>query len=945
MNNFDKIIIQGAQENNLKNIDIEIPKNKLVVITGVSGSGKSSLAFDTIYAEGYRRYVENLSSSARFFLKSVKKPKVKKIINLSPSIAIDQKSGSQNPRSTVGTLTDLYDFFRHLYAQVGRPYCPTCGLEMKKQDLESIVDEIKSLPDNTQVAILGRWPKSEKSFPENILAIESLGYARARVDKKIITIRDLKANEEIFNNKEQEVDVVVDRINLNKNQFDRERIIDSLQTATKISKGQAIVLIDNFDEIPFNKYFSCPQCGYTIKNISARNFSFNSPEGACEKCAGLGTIAQVDVARIIPNKNLSVAEGAIVPWSRPGGRINGDSYYNQVFQGLSKKYNFSLKIPVEKIPAGKLEKILYGTGEEEIEIKDKHSRRLVKFEGVVKYLEEKYKKADSSFIRSEIERFMTIKVCPQCQGKRLKSESLNVKVFGKAINEVVSMEIIELVKFLKEEAVALKKDKEREKKEVNVSLAIINEIINRLEPLIEVGLSYLNLDRSCTTLSGGEFQRTRLATQLYSGLSGVIYVLDEPSIGLHSRDNERLIKTLKRIKDNGNTVIVVEHDKDMIKNADYVIDVGPGAGENGGQVIFKGELKKLKKAKTETAQYLTNKKKFKQRHDKAPIREKLIIKGAVHNNLKNIDVAIPLKKLVVAAGVSGSGKSSLVNDILAKALRKELSGSYEEPGIYKSLDGVDKISKVVIVDQSPIGKSPRSNAATYTGVFNFIRDLFANTQLAKEKGYTASHFSFNMRGGRCEYCQGEGVKKIEMHLLSDVYAVCGHCQGKRYSKKILDVQYHGANIAEVLDMNVEYAFHFFTSHKIISEKLDALRKVGLGYLRLGQSATELSGGEAQRVKLATELSRKSKGNTLYILDEPTVGLHFSDIARLLEVLQNLVNKGNSVLVVEHNVDVIKASDWVIELGPEGGKEGGELIFEGTPDDLKKAKTWTAKFLK
>lgn len=948
MQNHDKIIIEGAKENNLKNINIEIPKDKLVVITGVSGSGKSSLAFDTIYAEGYRRYVENLSSYARFFLESIRKPKIKRIENLAPAIAIEQKNSSQNPRSTVGTITGIYDFLRHLYAHVGVPYCPTCGLEMKKQGLDAIVEKVRKFSTGTQLAILGNWPEKEKPLLESLTLIEKQGYARVRIGEFTRTILEAKHDEEVVAQSHSEnLFVVVDRMQVNQKHFDRERLIDSLQTAAKISKGQALILVDNSQKIFFNKYFICPECYYTIKNIAAKNFSFNSPEGACDRCSGLGKVAQVDPARVIPNHNLSLAEGAIMPWNKTGRKFNGENFYQQILEAFAKKYRISLHTPLNKVPASVVEKLLQGTKDEELEIKDKGLKRKMKFEGVIKYLEDKYQKADSTFARNEIEKYMIVKDCPICQGKRLKKQFLQVKVFNKSIDELVKMEVRLLVDYGRELLQKIKKEDQKEQGQVEkqkIIVAILEEINNRLQPIVEVGLGYLDLDRSCQTLSGGEFQRTRLATQLYSGLSGVIYVLDEPSVGLHSRDNRQLIKTIRKIKDKGNSVIVVEHDRDIIIEAEHLIDMGPGAGKEGGEVTFQGTIQELETTKSETSLYLFNKKKFSSRKDSKPVKDKLTIKGATENNLKDIDVEIPLKKMVAVAGVSGSGKSSLINDILAKSLRQQIMGSFDQPGKHKKIEGLDKISKVVIVDQTPLGRSPRSNAATYTGVFSYIRELFARTDLAKEKGYNASHFSFNMRGGRCEYCQGEGTKKIEMHLLDDVYATCAHCQGTRYSKKILDVQYHGVNIAGVLDMSIEYAFHFFSSHRVITEKLEALNNVGLGYLKLGQNALELSGGEAQRIKLAAELARKSSGSSLYLLDEPTVGLHFSDIARLLKVLQSLVDKGNSVIVVEHNVDVIKASDWVIELGPEGGKEGGYLVFQGKPEALKKAKTWTGKAL-
>lgn len=937
----DKIIIKGASQNNLKNIDIEIPKHKLVVVTGVSGSGKSSLAFDTLYAEGYRRYVENLSSHARFFLHSVKKPKIKRIENLSPAIAIDQKSDAHNPRSTVGTITDVYDFFRILYAEAGIPFCPECNVEMQKQDEKQLISTIKKMQKGTQVIILGAWRGQQKTIKEKLSAIASQGYSKVRIGKSLFMIHQVDGGDFTDNEK---VQVVVDRITHDPRRFDRERIIDSLQTAAKISKGDAVVLIDNDEEIPYSKHHRCVKCGLEIKSISAKNFSFNSPEGACEKCTGLGEVYQVDPGKVIPSKAISINEGAIMPWSRAGGRINNDSLHSQILKALAKKYRFSLSVPIGKITQEKIDKILYGTGNETITIKGKtKAKKEIVFEGIAKELEEKHKNADSSFVRSEIEKYLSKQVCPDCGGRRLQKQFLNVRVLGKTIDELVTMEIENLTTFLKEN-IKPKAKKENGNKANAIISQILEEIINRLQPLSDVGLGYLNLNRSTQTLSGGEFQRVRLATQLYSGLSDVVYVLDEPSVGLHARDTQRLIKTLKKLQKAGNSIVVVEHDRDIISAADYLIDIGPKAGNDGGEVIFKGTIGQLKKSKTETAKYLFGKTTLKpsRKGSKKTGKKELEITGASQNNLKDISLRMPLSKLVSVVGVSGGGKSSLVNDIIAKALRKEIHGSTDDPGKYKKIKGAKNISKVVIIDQASIGRSPRSNAATYTGVFSHIRKLFAETETAQKAGYTASYFSFNMRGGRCEYCQGEGVQKIEMHLLNNVYADCPYCNGTRYNKKMLEVQYHGATIVDVLEMSVEYAYHFFNSSKLITDKLKALKDVGLGYLRLGQNANELSGGEAQRIKLATELARKSNGNTLYILDEPTVGLHFSDVHRLLLVLKGLVDSGNSVLVVEHNLDVIGASDWVVELGPDGGAKGGEMIFEGTPARLKKVSTPTGK---
>ncbi len=946
MGKHNKIIIKEASQNNLKKIDIEIPKGKLVVITGVSGSGKSSLAFDTLYAEGYRRYVENLSSHARFFLQSVKKPKTKSIMNLSPAIAIDQKSDLNNPRSTVGTITDIYDFFRILFAEVGVPVCSCCGSKMQKQDEETLIAKIRKMPKGTRLVVLAKWNGEQATVKEKVNAIASQGFARVRVGQKMLTVSQAILKDFSDFSNDEEVQVVVDRLMLLPNRFDRERIIDSLQTAAKMSKGVALVSVDNEYVLRYSNQFRCSSCGKTLSDLTPKNFSFNSPEGACECCTGLGVVFRADEEKMVPSKTISINEGAIMPWSRSGGRINKESFHSLVLKALAKKYKFKLSVPVGKIPKEKIDKILYGTGEDKITIQGKNVKKQeFVFEGVAAELENRYVNAESSFIRNKVEKYLTKVKCHKCNGKRLKQDFLHVKVLNKTIDEYVTCEIDVLIENLKK-ARKNEIEKVENKCQIKMISQIFDEIIARLEPFEDVGLGYLNLNRSNQTLSGGEFQRVRLSTQLYSGLSDVVYVLDEPSIGLHPRDTQKLIKTLRKLQKCGNSVVVVEHDKDIILAADYLIDIGPKAGEDGGEVVFEGTIQQLKQADTKTARHLFGKKGSEKKvvSKKRKSSENLTIKGARQNNLKNCDVNIPLFNLVSIVGVSGGGKSSLINDILAKAIRKEIHNSLEDPGDFDRLIGVEHINKVVIVDQGSIGRSPRSNAATYTGIFSHIRKLFAQTELAQKKNFTASHFSFNMRGGRCEYCQGDGVKKIEMHLLNDVYTDCQYCNGTRYSNKMLEVKYHGANIVDVLDMSVDYAYHFFSSNKIISDKLGALRSVGLGYLKLGQSATELSGGEAQRIKLASELARKSNGNTLYILDEPTIGLHFSDVQKLLLVLQGLVDANNSVLVVEHNTDVIEASDYVIEIGPEGGSAGGEIVFEGTPTQLKTAKTLTGKFI-
>lgn len=935
MLNSNFIIIEGAEENNLKNINLKIPKNKFVVITGVSGSGKSSLAFDTIYAEGYRRYMENFSSSARFFLTPIKKPKIKKIENLPPAIAISQKISAHNPRSTVGTLTGIYDFLRSIFVAFGEPYCEQCGSRMVGNNLNETVDLFRNEQRGTQLAVTARWEKGADA-ESKLKAIKNLGYARARINGKILTIKE--ALEKKYD-KDETIDVVIDRIILDGVRYDRERLADSLQIALKISSKHSKIIVDNEKEIPFSLKFICPQgCG-SLEKLSYRDFSFNAPEGACPQCEGLGEVATAEPDKIIPNKKLSLAEGAILPWHKTGGRQDKTIFCEEILAVLAKKYGFSLKVPVNKISEENLNRIIYGTGDEEFEIKSNGAEKKIKFEGVARILENRYRQTDSGFLKSELEKYMTVKKCETCQGKRLKKEFLSVEFQGKSIGQLIEMELNDFLDFLRQT---------QKNKDKNFPFGTVNEIINRLKPLIDVGLGYLNINRGCQTLSGGEFQRIRLANQLTSGLSGVVYILDEPSIGLHSRDSKRLIDTLKKLRDKGNSLIVVEHDKEIIQSADYIIDIGPGAGKDGGKIIFEGTREKLKKSQTPTAEFLRVKGIFFKDYKRTLAKKEkgsLSIKGARHNNLKNVDVDIPLGQIVSVVGVSGSGKSSLVNDVLVKVLRRKIMRSEDNPGAYRKIGGINNLSKIVNIDQSALGRSSRSNPATYSGVFSHIRNLFAQTETARKNGFTAGHFSFNMKGGRCEHCQGEGVKKIEMNFLEDAFSICPQCRGSRYSQKIRQVKYHGVNISEVLDMNIDYACRFFSSHPQIENKLKTLCEVGLGYLKLGQSSAKLSGGEAQRVKLATELARNSRGNTLYVLDEPSIGLHFSDVSRLLKVLRSLVDQGNSVLVIEHNIDIIKISDWVIELGPEGGKNGGEIVFEGTPEKLKRAKTETAKVMR
>lgn len=943
MEKINKIFIEGAKENNLKDINLVIPKNKFVVITGVSGSGKSSLAFDTIYAEGYRRYMENLSNSARFFLMPIKKPRVNKINNLPPTIAIGQKSFSNNPRSTVGTITGIYDYIKILYANYGQPYCPKCGKKMEKNTPEKIIKKIEKFRENTTIFILALWSKGE-TIENQIKNIKNLGYARIRADGKIYKIKEIDFQNENWNDNTK-IEVVVDRIILDSRRFDKERIVDSMQIALKISENNSKILVDNEREIHFNQKYLCPDGCFSLKSLKIKNFSFNSPEGACTVCKGIGRIVKADINKIIPNKKLSLAEGAIAPWLKSGGGQNKDNYYEAVLKALAKKYKFSLKIPVGKLPKKIIDILFYGPEGEKLEIKLNNNQKEVIFPGIAGIVEEKYYNAKTNFFKSELEKYMTIEKCPSCQGKRLKKEYLNVKLFNETIDGLVLEEINNLIPLLNKKIKETKKSQRDNKK-----ISILEDMSSRLRSLREAGVGYLCLDRSCQSLSGGEFQKIRLANQLNSGLSGILYILDEPTVGLHSRDNKKLIDILNKIKEGGNSIVVIEHDKEIIRAADHIIEIGPLAGEKGGKLVFQGSYEKLlKNNKVSSASYLKKKGGIykevidvSKRNNKT---DKIIIKGASENNLKNIDVEIPLKRMVAVAGVSGSGKSSLIDDILVKALKKRIYRSKQDPGEHKKIINGNKISKIINVDQSPLGKSSRSNPATYTGIFSEIRSLFAQTKMAKEMKLNASHFSFNMKGGRCEYCQGEGIQKMEMSFLDDVYCVCPHCQGRRYNEKIRKIKYHGVSISDVLEMNIDYAYHFFSSNDKIRNKLETLKQVGLGYLKLGQSSAKLSGGEAQRIKLASELSRNGKGNSLYILDEPSVGLHFSDISKLLKVLRKLVDKGNSVIIIEHNLDILEASDWILELGPEGGKEGGEVVFEGIFNKLKNKKTWTSKMIR
>jgi len=937
------IKIRGARVHNLKNIDVDIPKNKLVVITGISGSGKSSLAFDTLYAEGQRRYVESLSAYARQFLGVMDKPDADSIEGISPAISIDQRKASHNPRSTVGTITEIYDYLRLLFARVGKPHCPKCGKVVSRQTIDQITEQILKLSQKAEITVLSPIIRGKKGEHHGILEeIQRSGFVRVRIDRIIYRVEE--ALEKILDrNKKHNIEVVVDRLVFDKD-LDKSRLVDSLETALKLGKG--IVIINqsailrtkiknqNDEDFLFSEHFACEECGISLPELEPRLFSFNSPFGACSSCQGLGEKLEVDPKLVIPNPNLSIAEGAIFPWARASYKVGRQGFFWWKIKELADEKNINLGTPVKKLPKEKIDMILYG-----VDV----------FEGVVSWLERRYHETDSDWAREEIEQYMVEKKCEGCQGKRLKPEVLAVKVAGKPIDEMVEMQIDKVKEFF--EKIFLQ---ENEKK---IAHLIIKEIINRLQFLIDVGLDYLTLDRKAATLAGGEEQRIRLATQIGSKLTGVLYILDEPSVGLHPRDQGRLIETLKKLRDLGNSILVVEHDLQTIKASDWIIDVGPGAGEHGGKIIFQGTPKELLKSHTLTGEYLSGRKKVeatspksKIKYQKSKIQIKnqnfLIIKGAAEHNLKNIDVKIPLGKFVCITGVSGSGKSSLMKDILARALLKKFYRAKEEPGKYESILGMENLDKVVLVDQSPIGRTPRSNPATYTGAFAFIRDLFSKTKEARIRGFTAGRFSFNVKGGRCEACEGQGVKKIEMYFLPDIYIECEECKGKRFNKETLLVEYRGKNIAQVLEMTVEEALEFFKNIPGIFQKLKTLNDVGLGYVELGQSAPSLSGGEAQRVKLATELSKKATGKALYILDEPTTGLHPHDIKKLVWVLTSLVEKGNTVLCIEHNTDIIRNSNWCIDLGPEGGEKGGYIVAEGLVSDIvKERKSWTGRYLK
>lgn len=934
-----QIIIKGAKEHNLQNIDLAIPRDEFIVITGLSGSGKSSLAFDTIYAEGQRRYVESLSAYARQFLGQMKKPEMEYIEGLSPAISIDQKTTKENPRSTVGTITEIYDYLRLLFARIGTPHCPKCGKEISHQTLGQIGDSIIEEGEGKKIHILAPVVRDKKGQHKDVLDdLRNKGFVRARVDGEV---RDLEEDIDLPKTYRHSIEVVVDRLKIRKDVDFKRRLVDSLETASEFADGLINVLFsdDGRDyEKKYSEHFACVDCGINFEELTPRMFSFNAPQGACPECNGIGVKMEIDPDLIIPNKNLTLNEGAVTPWAKSNKKEN---YYHQMLEAVSKHFNFSMDTPFNELTNEQQDIILYGCDDKipfSFKRRNKYYQVNRQFEGVIPRMERLYIETKSNYSRKYISKFMSDRKCHVCHGKRLRPEVLAVTVGGKSIADVVEMSIKDSYQFFL--------NLELTDREQFIAKEVLKEIRQRLKFLVDVGLDYLSMARSSGTLSGGEAQRIRLATQIGSGLVGVLYILDEPSIGLHQRDNVKLIETLKRLKNLGNTLIVVEHDEETILSADYVVDIGPGAGEHGGKVVACGTPEEIMEShESVTGQYIS-------RREKIPIPqtrrsgndESLIIRGARQNNLKNIDVEIPLGKFTCVTGVSGSGKSSLINEILYKGLSGKLNNKFTFAGDYDKIEGVSNIDKIIAIDQKPIGRTPRSNPATYTGVFTDIRDLFAETPEAKARGYKPGRFSFNVKGGRCEACSGDGIVQIEMHFLADVFVPCEVCGGKRYNEETLDIRYKGKNIYEVLEMTVEEALDFFEHIPKIHKKLKTLLDVGLGYMKIGQPATTLSGGEAQRIKLAKELSRSNTGNTLYILDEPTTGLHFADIKRLLSVLARLTDAGNSVVVIEHNLDVIKTADYIIDLGPEGGDGGGKVIATGTPEEIAKSGTYTGEFL-
>lgn len=934
----DKIIVKGAKVHNLKNVSLEIPRDKLIVFTGLSGSGKSSLAFDTIYAEGQRRYVESLSSYARQFLGQMDKPDVESIEGLSPAISIDQKTTSRNPRSTVGTVTEIYDYLRLLYARVGVPHCPKCGKEITQQSVDQIVDQIMELKERSKIMILAPIIRGRKGTHEKVLEnIKKQGFVRARIDGEIydLTEDEIKLEKNIKHN----IEAVVDRI-IVKDGIEG-RLTDSIETSLKMAEGLVLVNIIGEEDRLYSEHFACADCGISIDELAPRMFSFNSPFGKCERCDGLGTLMEIDEDLVVPNKDLSIRGGAISTWG--DSRMKEESWTYCVLKALMEKYNFDLDTPYNELPKKVQEVLMYGEPEK---LKVTYTKENVtavynhSFEGEINNLRRRYMETNSDTMKAEIEKYMSDNPCPKCKGARLKPEALAVTVGGKNIFEFTSMAIREELDFIN--------SIDFSEKDKIISSQIIKEIQSRLSFLINVGLDYLDLARKAGTLSGGEAQRIRLATQIGSQLMGVLYILDEPSIGLHQRDNDRLISTLKQLRDVGNTLIVVEHDEDTMREADYIVDIGPGAGEHGGKIVASGTLDEIMGNENSlTGKYLTGAKKVELPEERRKGNGNFItVKGAKENNLKNVTAKFPLGTLTMVTGVSGSGKSTLVNEILYKGLNKIVNKAKDLPGKFKEITGYENIDKIIDIDQSPIGRTPRSNPATYTGTFDIIRELFSQTQEAKMRGYKPGRFSFNVKGGRCEACSGDGIIKIEMQFLSDVYVPCEVCKGKRYNRETLEVKYKGKNIADVLNMTVEEALEFFENIPRIKNKLQTLMDVGLGYIRLGQPSTQLSGGEAQRIKLAYELSKRSTGKTLYILDEPTTGLHIHDVNRLVKILQRLVDEGNTVIVIEHNLDMIKCADYIVDLGPEGGDKGGTIIATGTPEKIAEAKeSYTGKYLK